>query len=117
MDSHISKENLRSKIVTDRFGRKTLNLSKWDLLELPEAVQELTELDELDLSWNKLKTIPENVGKLNNITVLRVSGNQLSIFPASLTQLKKLEWLDISFLSLLQTINWLLTPHYLAELL
>ncbi|CAH3157480.1 unnamed protein product [Pocillopora meandrina] len=96
MDSHISKEKLRSKIVTDRFGRKTLNLLAWDLLELPEAVLELTELDILNLSVNKLKTIPENVGKLNNITVLDVSGNQLSIFPASLTQLKKLEWLNIS---------------------
>ena len=90
MDSHISKENLRSKIVTYRFGRKTLNLSEWDLLEWPEAVQELTELDKLDL------TISENVGKLNNITVLDVRGNQLSIFPASLTQLKKLKVLDIS---------------------
>ncbi|XP_066023738.1 uncharacterized protein [Pocillopora verrucosa] len=96
MDSHISKEKLRSKIGTNYFRRKTLNLSKWDLLELPEAVLELTELDELDLSRNKLKTIPENVGKLNNITVLDVRENQLSIFPASLTQLKKLEWLNIS---------------------
>ena len=90
MDSHISKEKLRSEIVTDRFGRKTLNLSERDLLELPEAVLKLTELEKLDLSRNKLKTIPENVGKLNNITVLDVSRNQLSIFPATLTQMKKL---------------------------
>ena len=67
MDSHISKEKLRRKIVTT-YGRKELNLTAWYLLELPEAVLELTELDELDLSRNKLKTIPENVGKLNNIT-------------------------------------------------
>nr|XP_058942270.1 uncharacterized protein LOC131770568 [Pocillopora verrucosa] len=96
MDSHISKEKLRSKIVTTYYGRKELNLSWLDLLELPEAVLELTELEELDLSWNKLKTIPENVGKLNNITELNVRGNQLSIFPASLTQLKKLKRLYIS---------------------
>ena len=54
MDSHISKEKLRSKIVTNYFGRKELNLSRLELLELPEAVQELTELDELYLSGNKL---------------------------------------------------------------
>ena len=96
MDSHIPKEKLRSKIGTDYFGRKTLNLSEWDLLALPEAVLELTELDELDLSRNKLKTIPENVGKLNKIMVLDVRGNQLSVFPPSLTQLKKLKRLDIS---------------------
>ena len=80
MDSHISKEKLRSKIVTNYNGRKELKLSRLELLELHEAVLELTELDELDLSRNKLKTIPENVGKLNNITVLNVRGNQLSIF-------------------------------------
>ncbi|CAH3157474.1 unnamed protein product [Pocillopora meandrina] len=96
MDSFISKEKLRSKIRTDYVGRKTLNLSARDLLKLPKAVLELTELEKLDLSRNKLKTIPENVGKLNNITAFYVSGNQLSIFPASLTQLKKLRWLDIS---------------------
>ena len=55
MDSHISKEKLRSKIETTVLGRKELNLSRLELLELPEAVLELTELDELDLSRNKLK--------------------------------------------------------------
>ena len=93
MDSHISREKLRSEIVTNVGGRKELYLVAWDLLQLPEAVLELTELEKLDLSWNKLKTIPENIGKLNNITVLYVGGNQLSIFPASLTQLKKLKLL------------------------
>ena len=77
MDSHISKEKLRSKIVKNYCGRKELNLSKQDLLEFPESVLQLTELEELVLTWNKLKTIPENVGKLNNITLLHVSGNQL----------------------------------------
>ena len=88
MDSNISKEKLRSKIETTSDGIKKLNLAWWDLPKLPEAVLELSELDELKLRWNNLETIPENVGKLNNITVLDVGGNQLSIFPASLTQLK-----------------------------
>ena len=98
MDSHISEEKLRSKIVTTMYGKKRLDLSGCDLLKLPEALPELTdhELEELYLSRNKLKTIPENVGKLNNITIVDVSGNQLSIFPANLTQLKKLRWLNIS---------------------
>ena len=86
MDSHISEEKLRSKIVSTYDGRKKLDLSWWDLIQLPEVVLELTKLEVLNLSRNKLKTIPENVGKLNNVTILDVSGNQLSIFPASLTR-------------------------------
>ena len=54
MDSHISKEKLRSKIETT-YGRKKLDLSGWNLLELPEAVLELTELEKFNLSRNKLK--------------------------------------------------------------
>ena len=54
MDSHISKEKLRSKIETT-YGRKKLDLSGWNLLELPEAALELTELEKFNLSRNKLK--------------------------------------------------------------
>ena len=56
MDSHIFGEKLRSKIV-NYSGRNELKLSQLELLEMPEALLELTELEKLDLSGNKLKTI------------------------------------------------------------
>ncbi|XP_022809943.1 uncharacterized protein LOC111346958 [Stylophora pistillata] len=90
----LSKEELRRKMETYS-GRRSLYLSGHSLHELPAALFELTELEELFLSENKLTTIPENMGKLNNLTVLIVRRNQLSVFPTSLTQLKKLKELNI----------------------
>src|SRR5262245_49381577 len=66
------------------------------LTELPDALWQLTQLTELNLSDNQLTTLPESLGQLTELTELDLSNNQLTTLPESLGQLTQLTELDLS---------------------
>jgi len=69
---------------------------KAGFMPLPEAFDELTELDELDLSGNKLTELPSNFGMLEKLDELDLSGNKLTELPSSFGKLTALQTLDLS---------------------
>ncbi|XP_074850058.1 malignant fibrous histiocytoma-amplified sequence 1 isoform X1 [Carettochelys insculpta] len=63
---------------------------------LPELLGALWKLEELDLSFNRLRRLPEALGRLQRLRSLDVDHNQLPSFPAPLLELGALEELDCS---------------------
>ena len=74
---------------------KRLDLSGMDLLELPEAIGQLTNLTSLTLWKNQLTALPESIGHLTNLTSLDLRFNQLTALPKSIGQLTGLISLDL----------------------
>ncbi|NXA43746.1 MFHA1 protein, partial [Eudromia elegans] len=56
----------------------------------------LGHLEELDLSFNRLRHLPEGLGRLRHLRALDVDHNLLPAFPAPLLELSALEELDCS---------------------
>ncbi|NXM05894.1 MFHA1 protein, partial [Tyrannus savana] len=63
---------------------------------LPPRLAELGCLEELDLSFNRLRRLPEGLGRLRHLRTLDVDHNLLPSFPAQLLELAALEELDCS---------------------
>ncbi|NXV14158.1 MFHA1 protein, partial [Cepphus grylle] len=63
---------------------------------LPPRLAELGRLEELDLSFNRLRRLPEGLGHLRHLRALDVDHNLLPSFPTPLLELAALEELDCS---------------------
>ena len=91
---NITAENLRKLITNGPFG-KALDLSRKRLSNVPATIWEVTELEELYLSFNYLKELPASINKLRNLRVLILDRNQLRELPHSICQLSNLSWLTV----------------------
>ena len=73
---------------------------------VPEAVSDLTELEELDLPDNYLEELPTSTNKLKNLKRLTSEVNQLRELPQAIAELSNLTVLiTTSCLFYLQTLN------------
>jgi Leucine-rich repeat (LRR) protein len=76
---------------------KELDLSGWPerlkLIEVPESLGQLTQLQSLDLAENQLTALPESLGQLTLLDRLDLSENRLTTLPESLGQLGALKQL------------------------
>ncbi|KAL3582280.1 hypothetical protein D5086_016612 [Populus alba] len=66
------------------------------MLYLPPEIGCLSNLEFLDLSFNKIKSLPNEITYLNALISLKVSNNKLVELPSSLSSLQLLESLDLS---------------------
>ena len=67
-----------------------------DCRYLPPEIGCLSNLEYLDLSFNKIKTLPNEISLLSSLISLKVANNKLVELPAGLSSLQKLETLDLS---------------------
>ncbi|KAM7511477.1 hypothetical protein LguiB_010352 [Lonicera macranthoides] len=63
-----------SDIVQLWKGRKRLDLSYCNLLEIPSDLSPLSSLEELNLSGNKFSSLPSNLGHLSRLKILKLEG-------------------------------------------
>ena len=63
---------------------------------LPPEIGCLSNLEYLDLSFNKMKSLPAEISNLTALVSLKVANNKLSELPMALSSLKMLENLDLS---------------------
>ena len=66
------------------------------LKEIPAEVFDLNQLESLNLSGNLLVNLPDKLGSMANLQVLDLSSNKFNYFPSVIFNLKKLTCLDIS---------------------
>jgi len=66
------------------------------LVSVPDWLGNLTDLTELDLSFNELTLVPDWLGNLTALTELNLRDNQLASVPESLGNLSALSTLDLS---------------------
>ena len=66
-------------------------------IKLNYTLNELSNLQRLYLSNNKLKTIPKELGQLSNLQQLNLYYNQLTTIPKELGQLSNLQILSLSY--------------------
>ena len=74
---------------------KSLYLGNNKLLQFPDEVCKLTQLEVLDLTNNRINKLPESIGNLTNLQQLVLSDNCLSYLPVALSRLNKLQWVDL----------------------
>lgn len=75
-----------------------LELHSCELERIPHSVFSLTNLQELDLKYNRIQTIAEIISfqHLKRLTCLKLWHNRISTIPASIGQVKTLESLFLS---------------------
>lgn len=85
------KDVLKDKSVV------VLNLSDNELTgAIPAEIHDLSNLEELNLSNNRMTGIPAEVGQLRKLKVLNYANNQITGLPMELGNLTQLEVLDLS---------------------
>ena len=90
------KKDLLAFIQNARRERcKKLDMSDWELMEIPAEIGQLESLEFLGIRGNQLKVLPPELGNLSNLKVLDVSWNHLTSVPNELGQLSNL--IELSF--------------------
>jgi len=85
------KSGAKELDLSGDYGERTPKLT-----ELPESLDQLTQLQSLNLSSNQLTALPESLDQLTQLQSLNLSSNQLTALPESLGQLAQLQSLDLS---------------------
>ena len=71
-------------------GRVTaIDLSSWELEEVPQSLKILKRLKKLDLGTNSLKSIPDWIGEFKDLNYLNLNRNCLKTIPKSIFLLSK----------------------------
>lgn len=102
------KNNLQTFVEGTVFKLRNVALTKF-----PPELFELTDLTEIDLAGNKIKTIPAKIKVFENLKILRLSGNNLKKINKGILQLKNLEELYLNgnlmreFPEVLTEMSWL----------
>ncbi len=98
-DNDLSKKELFfsiEKALENKNKCYRLCLGGQSIVELNEDINQLSLLQDLNISQNEISTLPEKFGNLLNLTELNLSGNKIVRFPTSMTNLKNLKSLNIS---------------------
>jgi len=82
--------------INDVLNDKTtsLILRGKDIAFIPPEISKLQNLEELDISNNRISELPPEIAKLRNLKRLECSYNSLSTLPPEIGELTNLEYLD-----------------------
>ena len=83
--------------VEVRGGVVSLDLNRKGLSRVPDAVTELTEVQELRLNYNNLAELPKSINKLKYLMRLHLNGNKLTELPSEIGDLKELRSLRVNY--------------------
>lgn len=89
------------KELTNCQRLQRLNLSgKWyprgGLTTVPDAICQLPDLMELDLSWHKIEELPDAIGELTKLQTLNLQGNMLKHVSPEISKCTRLQTLNLT---------------------
>ena len=94
-DNHSDQEIIQSIVKDFRTEIRQYFGSK-GLLSLASEIKNLSQLEVLDLSANRLQYLPDEIGELKNLKILNLSCNNLKTIPDSIKNLTNLIFIDLS---------------------
>lgn len=74
----------------------SLNLSRQNLVAIPEVITAFSRLKKLNLSNNKISFLPEKILKCNSLVDLNIANNHLTSLPKTIGSLDKLQKLNFN---------------------
>ena len=74
---------------------KKIKITHAYLKEIPVAISEFKQLNELCLSNNSISTVPEELYSLKNITYINLGNNKISSLSSSIKTLENLDYLGV----------------------
>jgi len=83
-------EPLRRKAI------KKINLVGKDLIQLPDTIGNLVNLESLLITKNRLTKLPDSLGRLVKLEELHLFSNELTEFPQCIGQLSNLKMLNLT---------------------
>lgn len=89
-------------------GTTSLDASDNALTEVPAAIGGATELEELLLFKNKIKTVAKEIGELTNLKTLNLFNNAMMKVPPEIGKLAALEELNLAANKMMMTAD----PHF-----
>ena len=72
-----------------------LDLSRNKIDSLPDEIDTLISLQVLDISSNKVEAFPRTIGKLKNLKKIAAGRNEIAAIPSEICELENLEILDL----------------------
>ena len=93
-----------------------LVLSDEEIIDIPESVSSLHNLQMLFLSKNQITVIPEFIGSLHNLKYLSLCNNKMTVIPESIGSLHNLQTLNLSENQIKIIPDWISSLHNLRKL-
>jgi Leucine-rich repeat (LRR) protein len=75
---------------------KTITINNKNITRIPDNIDQLTGLENLNVNNNNLEAIPSSIGNINTLVILTLASNQLSTVPSELGQLTGLALLSLT---------------------
>ncbi|CAH1775944.1 unnamed protein product [Owenia fusiformis] len=103
------EDHLRNRLRKNEKGLLELDASSENLLELPDAVSNLKEIQALRLDCNWIRKLPEHIGNLTGLEYLSCRDSALVHLPENIIKCKAINYLDLEN-NMLRKL-----PQYLRE--
>lgn len=78
-----------------KFNPKKLDFESGILHEFPKEILHMTNLEELDLSFQDIKEIPTEISRLVNLKILKLSHNEIKTLPESIISMPNLRTIEM----------------------
>jgi Leucine-rich repeat (LRR) protein len=115
---HLNLGHTGLKSLPDFMSRlrlESLQLNNNELAEIPEWLGSMTDLKELDLSWNeKITALPQSFTRLCNLEVIDLSRTSITRVPDSIREYKNLKTLHLG--GSFELSKTLVIPDWIGEL-
>lgn len=116
LEIRFAKLQVFPEALTELSALEELNLEHNEIESLPSSIGNMSALKDLNLSANDLKEIPQELGNIKNLQILDLCVNSILKLPESMMKLQQLEVLELYLNELSQLPEWICELSRLKKL-